>query len=134
MEIYKSKYIIRRFDANRNIMYSTWLSNTEGMRTDEFKAEMLNLPAHIGQYGAKFLLSNLQNLRFPIDPTLQLWIAETISPKFAEMGLRKQAMVLPEEFISQIALQQTIEEVEHADHEHQSRFFSSEADAEKWLV
>ncbi len=134
MEIYRTKYIVRRFDAGRGILYSTWSFNTELMTKEEFKTEMLMLPDQIGQYGAKFLLSNLQNLRFIIEPDLQTWLVQTIIPKFTEIGLRKQAIVVPEDFFTQIALEQTIDELEDVSHENQSRFFPSETEAEKWLI
>lgn len=134
MEIYKNKYIIRRFDAHRGIIYSTWLPSTEDMVAKEFKAEMLSLPDQIAQYGAKFVLSNLQNLRFIIDPELQLWAVQTISPRFSEVSLKKQALVIPEDIFSQVSLQQTVEEVEHSTDNYKARFFANEAEAEKWLI
>jgi len=133
MEIYKSKFVLRTYDVINRTITSTWLSSTEKMTIDEFKAEMLTLVDVIIKHKATYLLSIMKDLRFPIVPDLQNWISHTIVPKFIEAKLLKQAIIIPDELIAQLSMEQTIDEVEHEKHEHQSKFFSDIEEAKKWF-
>jgi hypothetical protein len=71
------------------------------------------------------------NFFFPIEPTLQIWVAETILPKIAEAGCKKIAFLTSEDFVAQLSVEQTMEERD--DLSFQVRYFLSESEAFSWL-
>ncbi len=134
MEIYRSYYTTRDWDAENSILHSTWLDTTIDMSDTEFKKEMINLANLIIEYQVKFLLSDTRQLQFPIVPELQEWVVETIRPKFMYAKLKKQAIIVPLGIFAQVAMHQTIEEVEQKIHEHQTKFFDTIESAKQWLI
>jgi len=82
------------------------------MSDSEFKNEMLTLAELLNKYNAANLLSIMNDLRFPIVPELQNWIVKNIVPKFNEAKLKKQAIVVHSYLISQMSMEQTIDDVE----------------------
>ena len=133
MKIYESKYVEQLFDNSCQMITSTWLLTTEDMTTEEFKEEMQNLAKLVIKYKAKYLLTITKDLRFAIVPDLQSWIVKTIVPQFIEAKLQKQAIIIPEEIISQLSMEQTIDDVEETKHEHRSKFFSNIENAKAWF-
>lgn len=82
-----------------------------------------------------FFLDNRLNF-FVISPELQQWHAKNISTQIAKTlpnpELLKVAIVVSEDFISQLSIEQTLEE--HATTGEISRYFEDECEAREWLL
>ncbi|WP_375561203.1 hypothetical protein ACE193_01215 [Bernardetia sp. OM2101] len=133
MKTYKSKYVERFFYEEKQMVTSTWLTTTESMNAKEFKEEMQSLADMITEENVKFILSITKDLRFPIVPELQEWILEVIVPQFTDAKIEKQAMIVPEEFIAQLSMEQTVDDVELSKHTHESKFFTEVEEAQAWF-
>ncbi len=133
MNVHESQYVSRFIDEENQLVISTWLETTENMTTREFKEEMQSLADLIKEKKIKFVLSITKELRFTIVPELQQWILDVIAPQFIEAKIEKQAIIIPQEFIAQLSMEQTIDDVENINHHHQSKFFSEIEDAKNWL-
>ncbi|WP_338791603.1 hypothetical protein V9L05_20785 [Bernardetia sp. Wsw4-3y2] len=133
MKDYKSKYVERSLDEEKQILTSTWLETTKDMNNEEFKEEMQKLVEIIKEKNIKFILSITKDLNFPITPELQNWVLEVIAPQFTEAKIEKQAMIIPKELIAQLSIEQTIDDVESSKHSHQSKLFSDIEEAKKWF-
>jgi len=81
-------------------------------------------------------LGDNRNQRFTIDLETQQWLGRVVYGKFIQMGIRKMAMLMPHEFMAQLSVEQTFEEIrgQNADELMQVAFFEEEAKAQAWLV
>ena len=133
MEVYNSKYLVCFYDEKTNILTSTWLVTTEWMNANNFKEEMLKFPELINKYSAKYLLAVLNDLRFPIEPELQIWVVKNIAPKYVEAKLKKQAIVVPSDFITELSMEQIVDDVDAGMYEYKPAFFKDIESAKAWL-
>ncbi|NJL11731.1 MAG: hypothetical protein HC913_01015 [Microscillaceae bacterium] len=66
-------------------------------------------------------------------PDLQDWTATEITPGLAEAGLQKMALLIPHELIANLAVQQTVDEMEAEGMPYETKYFDDEAQARTWL-
>lgn len=132
MEIYKNEYWIMLYEKESELLIQFWSSNTENMSAELFKSELINYLEIVKEYQPKRLLSYSPDFFYPISPKEQEWIDKNIIPPTFSLGLRYVAVVIPQEFISNLSVQQTMEEPEAS--KLVTRYFDNEEDAKKWLL
>ncbi len=132
MEVYKSKYLHLAFFAEQELIEMTWLPPTDSMTEDEYKKEFLNYLDIILSLRPKKIIADTRTMFFPIRPEIQEWINQTIFPPSLEMGLNKAAFVMSEEMISQISIEQTMEENEGV--KFITRYFDNKEEAKEWIL
>jgi hypothetical protein len=102
--------------------------------TQEDFVEILNFILDtVSQKEAKFYLVNMQSLFFPIDPDFQKWMAEVYTPHLLSSKLKKYAIVIPDDFVTQLSTHQTEEEVRVHNPRTNFRLFRTEAEARQWF-
>lgn len=111
MEVYKSEYWIILYEQESELLIQLWSSNTQNMSTDFFKSELKAYLEIVEEYKPKRLLSYSPNFNYSITPKEQEWINKNI-PRTFVLGLRYVAVVIPQEFIANLSVQQTMEEQE----------------------
>jgi len=134
MEVYRSKYVVRTFDSDTKMLSSVWLATTDHMSDEDFKTEMLSLVDSVTKNEAILLLTNTKDMLFPINPELQQWGAQVITPLLVKTSLKKQAIIMPEHIIAQLGMDQTVDDIEKKEQHHKIRMFASIEDAKKWLL
>ncbi len=93
---------------------------------------MLEYAAQVEKYKPKRLIVDSQMFFFPITPDMQDWTNNTIFPRVLAAGLRKVAIILTPDIISQMALEQTMEE--NVALQFQIRYFDKESASRDWLM
>jgi hypothetical protein len=132
-----SPYVTREiFPEAGFVMVAVWLPTTRDMEEADFRAEMEASLALAQHYRPRGWLSNMQELRFPIDPELQHWVAETINPQLVAAGIERFAFVVPSELVAHLALEQAVEEVANTPQPGQFaiRYFATPEAAWAWLL
>lgn len=134
----ENKYCSIYLDLDLNLFEQYWHSESSDMEEEDYKEPHLIMRNHLlGKAYAPhlFFLDNRLNF-FVISPELQQWHAKNISTKIAETlpnpELLKVAIVVSEDFISQLSIEQTLEE--HATTGEISRYFEDEHEAREWLL
>lgn len=108
-----------------------WLPETANMDDEEWKTCVRAYADAIPKEKlAGFYVDNTSFL-YPIDIDLQDWLNEEIYPKNKKDGLRKTALRVSADFISQLSVDQTVNEV--PDPSFQFKFFANDAEAIAWL-
>lgn len=128
--IYKSKTTIVKYSKDNN-RFELNLSHSHHQIND-FKRELQDFIGLVEEYRPVKILWNLQEFDVAIEPSLQAWIDSNINAKEVELGVKKEAFLMPEEFITQISVEQTMDE-ENAE-KIECEFFKHNDDAISWLL
>ena len=131
--VYKGRFIYIEYDGASSVMFSKW-NNSDQMTEDDFRSEMIKYKDFaLANKVQNYLVDNTE-MYFAISPTLQIWVNENIFPFTMHPETRKFAIVMPEDFIAQISLEQTIEEGEKTIGTVQTRYFDTLEKAQTWIL
>jgi len=99
-----------------------------------FKESVIALTEFLKTHPVTKILDDSLQVDYPIPPDMQLWVAQTITPVFLEMGLQKYALVQPTELLGELSNQQIFDEIDEvSDGSFVSKVFSSQQKALAWL-
>lgn len=135
--IVESKFCSIYFDEDLQLYEQYWHKESEDMEDDDYKKIHIEWVSKLveNQYDiAFFLLDNREN-NFSMSPELQEWQAENILAKVLENLPSpdvKVAILQSEDFISQLSIEQAMEENQEAD--ETTRYFDNEVEAKEWLL
>lgn len=127
--IFEDKTYHVLFDEEKMMIILDWFTNTEKWTSDDFVKENLNIVKLVEQYQPTYLLSLSTNFFYPIRPEEQIWLVENVFLPHSQNGVRKMALIMSEDFISQLAIEQLINETNVVP----SGMFASREEAEQWL-
>jgi len=137
--IVENKYTSIYFDLDLNLYEQYWYSATEDMEDEDYKeiqTQMINFFKEHKEYIIhNYLLDNREFL-FSMSPEMQEWQAKYVMEFLAEnmhTGSEsiKTAVITSGDFISQLSIEQTMEENEVS--ENAAKYFETEQEAREWL-
>lgn len=134
-EIIATHFFTIEFDPEMRCMYHTASPHTIDMGKDEFKKGFTISIEAVEKYRPVSYISDVRQQLMPIGPDLQIWIAENVYPRWAAAGLQKLAVVVPEDLISTLSIEQTVEEIEERTSFQMAyavQYFTSLEEAMKW--
>jgi len=131
----KNKFEEFVWDSQKSILYHVFLISTEFMNEKEFKVSCELTNQLIEKYKPKYNLSDSRDFKYAINPTLQVWVAENVYPRWSKAGLKKLAIVVPKEFISFLSLEQTVDEIVEKTSQptYTIQYFDNFHQADSWL-
>ncbi len=111
------------------IMHLVWKETTKEMTEAQFREEVLQQVDLVFMFQAKYWLSDCRKFFFLINPEHHNWTNKT----YLQMGryVRKSAVVQPEEFFAQLAVDLAIHE---SNYEDVIVIFRTEEEAREWLM
>jgi SpoIIAA-like len=136
MLVYSSKYVEIQFFESQSLLEAVWLPTTENMNQEEYKATFEKILTLFQEYHPVFWLGDTVNFKMAVVPELQEWTAQTLTPQLIDLGLRKMALLIPEELIANLALQQSVDEITDEMEQEKAfemRYFDKIEEARKWL-
>ncbi len=110
----------------------TWRENTGEMTLDDFKQESLNCLALTRQLRPHKMMVDSREMFFPVVPELQDWLNENVFRVNLELGLNISAFVMSKEEITQMSIEQTMDEQEGI--KFQNAFFDTPEAAFDWIT
>ncbi len=131
MELIQNKFIEVSYNEDKKIMYAKWTKESKDLTGEEFKRINEQYVEFAEKYDIQSFLLNTEDFLFTISIDLQTWVATQILPQLKEKGVRKGAFIISEELISQLSIEQTMEENPKL---VTVNYFSDEGVAEKWLL
>ena len=132
MEVYKSKYWAISFEDSDKILVPRWNKESAALTDDLYKVEMTKYTELVEQHRPEKALIDCMNFYFAIVPELQEWINSEMFPRIIAVGVNKIAILMPSEIITQLSLEQVMDEANGA--QFTTDYFSDEAAARKWLT
>lgn len=110
--LYTGEYSEVVYDASLSLISVTWFPATEKMTEEEFKDEAMIAANFVAEKQPRFTLFNSSQLYFTISLDLQQWTGEKLVPIYKGARLEKMAIIIPQEFIAQLAIEQTVDEAQ----------------------
>ncbi|WP_338814719.1 hypothetical protein V9L05_05640 [Bernardetia sp. Wsw4-3y2] len=132
MEIYKSEYQTINFDESKSILSKSWTPKSEELEEDNFTAEINKIAECAEKYNAKYFLDDTRDFSFTITIELQSWVDNEVFPRFIAAGLKKYAIIVSKEFISQLSIEQTMEGQKGAQ-SFEVQYFDNTEEAKNWI-
>lgn len=132
MKVYESNFMYVEFFKDSQLIEITWLPSTETMGVEEYKKEFTNFLTIILDVKPQKVISDNQNLYLTMSIELQEWMNQTIFPSFLEVGLNKVAMLNSFEMVSQISVEQVMEEEEGM--KFTTKYFDNKEKAKEWIL
>lgn len=129
MEIFKSDYKTTEYDEHLSVIINRWTDVP--MDDSIFQEEILIWLDFIEQYRPIGLVADTKKFNFLISVEMQEWTNTVVFPRIIAAGVEKFALVVSEDIITQLALEQTMDEEKTG--AFVSKYFENEADALKWL-
>lgn len=129
--IYESDYQHYALNQDKSYLQASWSEKSLEMTDQDFKDEMEIELKYVEEFNIKNYLINTLNFRFIIKPDLQTWTDQYVNVKLDELGLKKLAYVVSQDYIAQLSIKQTMEE--SVKQNYDTRFFTSTEEAEEWL-
>lgn len=117
-------------DASKKLLYVVWTAESENITHDFFR-EINELYVEItANRPTSVVFLNTQNFTYTISVEMQTWVNENIVSKLIANGISRFAFLMSSEFIAQLSIEQTMEDVEDTF----VRYFDEESEAIKWLL
>ncbi|HAS39313.1 MAG TPA: hypothetical protein DCS93_02485 [Microscillaceae bacterium] len=140
--IIENKYTSIFFDEDLELYEQYWYPESEDMEEEEYKETITYMLEYITEKNyvlLNYLLDN-RDFLFSMSPEMQEWQASNVASVLVKL-LEKQgqspqdiktAIITSEDFISQLSIEQAMEENEVS--ELTTRYFEDEQEAREWLL
>lgn len=102
------------------------------MREDDYKEEMVSIILTANRWETVAHLVDMRKMHYPTPPHLQKWMKQEIISNM-HPTLKRNAILLSHDFAPKIGTEQVMEGVMEADVPFETRYFSDEAEAYRWL-
>ena len=132
MEIYKSQYWSISYEKENAMIIPRWNENSFELTSDVYKFEMEKYTEMVEKYRPSKALIDTIKFGFTITPEIQEWTNKELFPRILASGVINVAIIMPDELITQLALEQVMEESQGV--KFTTNYFSDESEAREWLT
>ncbi len=132
MEVFNNKYCVLSYADKSQTLDQIWSAETENMTIEDYKNIQLNTVKQFKDNCAKRIYVYLKDFRWPIVPDIQIWTNYNIIKPLINANILKISYIVPEEFITQLSMEQTLEEDEEQKFPY--KYFTNEKEARDWLL
>lgn len=127
--VFESGSVKIGFDTKKSMIILKWLDKTAQWTEDDFIRENQNIVKVVAEHKPTYLLSLSQDFMYPITPNEQVWLVDNVFVPHHQNGVRKMALIMSQDFISQLSIEQLVDETSIVP----TGMFATEAEAERWL-
>jgi cytosine/adenosine deaminase-related metal-dependent hydrolase len=131
MKIYQDEFIVMHVEPIQKLFHFAWQPATTSMTSEQYKAIIEKYIELARQHGTEKLLADNVGMRFVIFPEVQAWSDQVISGVATELGIRKIALIQPQDFFAMVGVEDTFDQM--TEMPYQLAFFASEELAREWL-
>lgn len=129
--LYESKYYKIEIDNTTKLLKVTWSEESKNMSVEQMKEQISKAAFFIEELSPIAFLANAKKRNFIYPPETQQWIAETYGKACIKVGIKKFAIVAPDDLIAEFSTHQTAEFA--SDMPLEVKHFKSEETAINWL-
>jgi hypothetical protein len=130
-EVARSNFKVIYFHPEEKMLIEHWLPESKNMLESDFRQELLAYKRAVLSRRPEKVLVNSKDLHFVISPENQVWMAKEIFTAYAEAGMKKKAFLMPEDFFTQVSMEQHVQE--DTTNSFVYGFFDDFDTAKKWL-
>ncbi len=132
MQVYQSPYLQINLYLEDSLIELIWLPATKDITTEEYKNEHVELLKVVLEHKIVKVLANTKDLGSVVTPEVQEWMNENIFLPAMENGFNKIAIILSNEFFTQLSIQQAMEE--EIGQRITTRYFDELEQAREWIL
>ncbi len=130
-KIHESEFINIFYDKEKSF-FEFKFNDLSEMEDDTFKKELETQAELTEKYNPERFLFHSKNFNFAITPEVQEWTDKNIFPRYINAGVKKFAYIFSSDMISQLSIEQVMDENE-ASKGFQTKYFDNEKEAKEWL-
>ncbi len=131
-KLYEDGFMRLFWDKSNALFEVIWFESTNRANDEDYIHWNSELVKRAIKYRPKVLLANAKEFYFTINPQMQEWAVKNIFEPYASIGLHKIALVISEDFISQVSIEQFIEEYEGG--KITNKYFDDLEKGRAWLL
>jgi len=120
-----------RFEFDDRMLKVIWFAESQNMTVEDFKLQQKLQTNIIIERSYKYMLINSLSFAFPISPDIQKWLDETQMNKAVDFGLKKIAILIPNDLFSGVSVEQTMNS--DVAKKITTVYFKNEMEAITWL-
>ena len=134
--ILKNEFIDVSWDASQDFLFIKWFPTTADMTENQYRSTILIITEIIQDKGVKKWLGEATEYAYTISNELQEWLSQDINKAWVYAGLEKMAIIVPTDYITQISVQLSIEEIEEnqVTQNFTTQYFDDMMEALSWLA
>lgn len=130
--VYEDSFFIIKFDEELKLIYTAWTEKATHLEGEEIKRLVTLFVTFLDDYKPDFSLAD-DSKRSSVYPTeIQEWVGNTIAMAAVRANLLKYAIILPQDLVSSMSTEQTVEEIINLP--FQLQYFEDEESAKKWFL
>lgn len=136
-KLFENKFVAIFIEPENELLFNAWTkeSSFENLTFELFKDILSKWQSFALEYKVKRTLTDARELTVLFVPEWQEWTLEYIHNPLKQAGfLKKQAYVLPIEFIPNIGVDTVLEESEEANPDIELRRYTNIDEAKAWLL
>ena len=139
-ELYRSRYSFILFDEKNSLIEFCYTPETANMSEEAYKTDIMAYFKCLRDYKPMRMLSDMQHFYFSIEPAVQDWINQTLTPTLPQNLQAKSALITSPDIFAKVSVEQTVEDsLKQTRSTEQSvvnglRYFANRAEAIAWLM
>jgi len=130
--LYQSNFYQISYDEKHQLIHYYHPATTFDMTPGQYQQELQTVIKYWLEYKPKLGLGDLRDFQFIITPDMQEWMDNQFQPVIEAINLQKHAVLLPPEFVVQLAVKQAVE-INPGTHV-ETCYFTDEQEAKQWLL
>jgi hypothetical protein len=117
--------------SSARVLKLLWKPSSEHLSEKDYKRHIHTWADTVRDMRPHAVLVDTRKHLVSIDLPMQTWFVENIFPKYAQSGMTKLAFIESEDFISQISIEQTMDEDTNVP--FKTAYFDTEEKALQWI-
>jgi len=132
MIVHSSEYSTIYLLSDMSLIYSEWNELSGDLSEEGVKGEMKVILDKVEEYNPEYVIADTKKFKYKIDSDTQRWITRFFMADIIEMGVKRYAIIVPEELFAQLG--KTTEGDEEIFDDFQVKYFENKDQAMKWLI
>ncbi|NJK83413.1 MAG: hypothetical protein HC912_05930 [Saprospiraceae bacterium] len=130
--LHQTDYIKVMHDKSTGIFEYHWTARNKELDETGYQRELLNTMIFVHQIKPELVIANTQQSTFVVHLEMQKWLIEHVIAAAAQAGMKKLALIVSQDFITQISIEQSIEDT--AEKPFTTQYFGSVEKGRNWLM
>lgn len=110
MNISESPYLIIEYIEDGNYQVNTWLSESKNLDNEAFKEEVSEQAKVALEKSPSAFITDATSFLFTMHPEVQEWVNNTIFQDMRQAGVKKLALLLSNDIVTQLSIEQLIDD------------------------
>lgn len=124
-------YMTVKYDEETQIFEYQWKSANEDLEDEGYQTEQLRMMHYLKECNPSLVIANTKHSKFTVHIEMQDWLIQNVILKAAAYGMKKLALIVSEDFITQISVEQSIDDAEEKP--FITKYFDNLEEGRTWL-